>query len=361
MTMLRQELIKLIALEGPMSIARYMTLCLGHPKHGYYMTRDPLGAKGDFVTSPEISQMFGELLGLWCAQVWMDLGSPAAMRLVECGPGRGTLMQDALRAAATVHGLKSAIHVDLIEMSPVLKAEQLRRLSGKNVSVNWHASLATVKTDMPIIMIANEFLDALPIHQYQRNAGQWHERLVGSDGENLSLGLAKEPETALKQAAPDGAIFEISPAIQSFIASTASMLKASSGCALFIDYGHLKTGLGDTLQAMQHHGFVSPLAAPGESDLTAHVDFAAIARQAEAKGLVVHGPTDQANFLRNLGIQVRAEMLMQNCDSVEERKLIADAERRLTEMSRTGMGSLFKVICLATKGQPIPPAFERES
>jgi NADH dehydrogenase [ubiquinone] 1 alpha subcomplex assembly factor 7 len=361
MTALRQELIKLIALEGPMSIARYMSLCLGHPQHGYYMTRDPLGSKGDFITAPEISQMFGELLGLWFAQIWINLGSPDAIRLVECGPGRGTLMQDALRAAATVPGFKSAITVDLIEMSPVLKAEQLRRLSGTGVPVNWHARIDSVKTDKPILLIGNEFLDALPIRQFQRNAERWHERLVGSDGESLSLGLSAAPEPVLSQIAPQGSILELSPAIQSFIAAAAEKLNAASGYAILIDYGHVKSGFGDTLQAMQRHGFVNPLASPGESDLTAHVDFDGLGRAAKANGLAVHGPVEQATFLRHLGLQVRAEMLMQKAGTQSQRDEIAGAERRLSDMSRTGMGSLFKVICLAARGQPEPPAFNGES
>jgi NADH dehydrogenase [ubiquinone] 1 alpha subcomplex assembly factor 7 len=361
MTQLRQELIKLIALEGPMSIARYMSLCLSHPKLGYYMTRDPLGAKGDFITAPEISQMFGELLGLWFAQIWMDLGSPEAIRIVECGPGRGTLMQDALRAAATVPGFKSAIHIELVEVSPILKAEQLRRLSGSGIPISWHANLDTVKTDMPILLIGNEFLDALPIQQFQRSNDHWHERLVGCDGDKLSLGLSGEPEKTFDKPAPEGSVFEISPAIQNFIISSAALLKASGGYALLIDYGHIKSGLGDTLQAMQKHGFVDPLAEPGESDLTAHVDFAAIIRAAENHGLDVHGPIEQASFLRNLGLQVRVEMLMQKTDDQTTRDEIASAERRLTDMSRTGMGSMFKVICLAAKGQPHPPAFENAS
>jgi NADH dehydrogenase [ubiquinone] 1 alpha subcomplex assembly factor 7 len=358
MSALRQELIKQILLEGPMSIARYMSLCLGHPRHGYYMTRDPLGAKGDFITAPEISQMFGELIGLWFAQVWLDLGSPEAIRLVECGPGRGTLMQDALRAAATIPGFASAITIDLVEMSPVLKAEQLRRLSGSGIPINWHDNLASIKTDRPILLIGNEFLDALPIQQFQYHDGQWHERLVGTDGETLSLGLAPEPESIMQKPARDGSILEISPVIQGLISTTAERLKASGGYALFIDYGHIKSGFGDTLQAMQKHGFIDPLLAPGESDVTAHVDFEAVAKAAKAQGLAVHGPLDQASFLRNLGLQIRAEMLMQKAGDAEQRERISAQEHRLTDMSRTGMGSLFKVICLAANGQPAPAAFE---
>jgi NADH dehydrogenase [ubiquinone] 1 alpha subcomplex assembly factor 7 len=358
MSALRQELIKQILLEGPMSIARFMALCLGHPRLGYYMTRDPLGATGDFITAPEISQMFGELIGLWFAQVWLDLGSPEAIRLVECGPGRGTLMQDALRAAATIPGFTSAITIDLVEMSPVLKAEQLRRLSGSGIPINWHDTLASIKTDRPILLIGNEFLDALPIQQFQYHAGQWHERLVGTDGEILSLGLAPEPESMVQKPAAEGSILEISPAIQGLIFTTAEKLKAAGGYALFIDYGHIKSGFGETLQAMQKHGFVDPLLAPGESDLTAHVDFEAVAKAAKAQGLAVHGPIDQASFLRNLGLQIRAEMLMQKTNDREQRDKISAQEKRLTDMSRTGMGSLFKVTCLAANGQPAPAAFE---
>jgi NADH dehydrogenase [ubiquinone] 1 alpha subcomplex assembly factor 7 len=358
MSILRQELIKQIQLEGPMSIARYMALCLGHPRHGYYMTRDPLGAKGDFITAPEISQMFGELIGLWFAQVWLELGSPKAIRVVECGPGRGTLMQDALRAVATVPCFSSAMTIDLIEMSPVLKAEQLLRLSGSGIPINWHDSLATIKTDRPILLFGNEFLDALPIQQFECHGGKWHERLVGTDGERLSLGLASEPESAIEKPAAEGSILEISPAIQGLIFTTAEKLKAAGGYALFIDYGHVKSGFGDSLQAMQKHGFVDPLLSPGESDLTAHVDFDALGKAAKAQDLAVHGPISQANFLRNLGLQIRTEMLMQKALDVGQKDKISAEEHRLTDMSRTGMGSLFKVICLASQGQPKPAAFE---
>jgi NADH dehydrogenase [ubiquinone] 1 alpha subcomplex assembly factor 7 len=358
---LKQDILKLIAQEGPLSVERYMALCLGHPAHGYYMTRDPLGAKGDFITAPEISQMFGELIGLWAAQAWLDMGQPDQLRLIECGPGRGTLMQDALRAAATIPGFLQALRVDLVETSPVLKAEQLRRLSGCGVPVDWHASLQSIPSGIPRIILGNEFLDALPVRQYVRQDGGWHERLVGVDGEALVFGLAPYPEKTLTQEAPEGAILEIASEAQRFVTDLAAGLKADGGAALFIDYGHGRTGFGDTLQAIMKHAFVDPLANPGDADLTAHVDFDALSRTAKAAGLSVHGPVEQGPFLRNLGLQVRAEMLMQKAVDDGQRLRIKDEERRLTDNARTGMGKLFKAIAFTAPGQPAPPAFDDAS
>jgi NADH dehydrogenase [ubiquinone] 1 alpha subcomplex assembly factor 7 len=358
---LKRILLSLIENEGPISVERYMTMCLGHPGHGYYMTRDPLGANGDFITAPEISQMFGELIGLWLAQVWLDLGSPPAMRIVECGPGRGTLLLDALRAAATVPGLREALCLDLVETSPVLKATQLRNLSGMDISVAWHDSLETVATDRPIVLFANEFLDALPIRQYQAQNGSWHERLIGANGDELTFGLSVSPEKSIRQTANEGAVLEISPAIQAFIKTLSQKLKAASGVALLIDYGHARSALGDTLQAMVRHGFVDPLSDPGEADLTAHVDFGAIVKAARESNLESYGPIEQGLFLRNLGLQVRAEMLIEKTRDPAQRESIASAERRLTDMSLAGMGRLFKVISLVAPGQPAPPAFLPET
>lgn len=356
MSALLADIRRIIALEGPIPVERYMALCLGHPQHGYYMTRDPLGAAGDFVTAPEISQMFGELIGLFAAQCWMDLGSPSALRLVECGPGRGTLMFDALRAMAVVPGLRKAITVDMIEMSPVLAAIQRRRLQGDGISVRWHARIADVPDDgAPLIVLGNEFLDALPIRQYVRQNGQWHERLVGLDGEALIFGLSPAPEPAIRQDGPEGAVLETCVPAHGFVAELATRLRRTGGVALFIDYGHARSGFGDTLQALRRHAFIDPLASPGDADITAHVDFAALARSARNAGLVVHGPIGQGAFLQALGLEARADRLIRNAPSAEKADAIRDAERRLTEMTRTGMGSLFKAIAFTAPGQPVPP------
>ncbi len=358
MTALKQEILKLIAQEGPISIERYMALCLGHPKFGYYMTRDPLGAAADFITAPEISQIFGELIGLWVAQVWLDMGQPEELLLVECGPGRGTLMRDALRAAGTVPGFMKALRVELVETSPVLKAEQLRRLSGCGVPVRWHSGLQSIPAGPPRIIVGNEFLDALPIRQYVRQSGGWHERMIGASAEMLIHGLAPTAEGGLAQNAPEGAVLEIAPMAQRFIKDLAKGLKDDGGAALFIDYGHIRTGLGDTLQAVARHAFVDPLDAPGEADVTAHVDFAALTHTAQAAGLCVHGPMEQGPFLRNLGLDVRAQMLMQKAANEDQRLTIMGEERRLADMSKTGMGKLFKAIAFTGPGQPTPPVFD---
>jgi SAM-dependent MidA family methyltransferase len=347
---------QIIALEGPITVERYMALCLGHPRHGYYMTRDPLGVNGDFVTAPEISQMFGELIGLFVAQCWIDLGSPSALRLVECGPGRGTLMLDALRAMAVVPGLRKAITVDMIEMSPVLADIQRRRLDGAGVPIHWRTKLADVPDkDEPLIILGNEFLDALPIRQYIRRKGQWHERLVGLDGARLIFGLSPTPEPAIRQIAPEGAVLEICLPAHGIVAELAPRLRRHGGVALFLDYGHAQSGFGETLQALRSHTFVDPLATPGDADVTAHVDFEALARSARGAGLVVHGPIGQGAFLQALGLEARAGQLIQGAPTPQRAEEVRAAERRLTEMTRTGMGSLFKAIAFTAPGQPTPP------
>jgi NADH dehydrogenase [ubiquinone] 1 alpha subcomplex assembly factor 7 len=355
---LGDDIRRLIALEGPISVERYMALALGHPQHGYYMTRDPLGAAGDFTTAPEISQMFGELIGLWAAQCWLDLGQPDPVRVVECGPGRGTMLADALRAAKAAPGFLEALQVELIETSPVLKAAQMLKLAGCGTPVAWRSRMDEMSAGAPLIIIGNEFLDALPIRQYMRQNGQWHERLVGLAGDALSMGLNPEPELAITQQGPEGAMIEVAIAAQAFISDLAQRLKADGGVALFLDYGHTKSGFGDTLQAIRSHAFVDPLASPGESDLTAHVDFDALAKAARDAGLTVHGPLEQGFFLQALGLEARTEQLISHARTYEKMEGIRTAERRLTDTSRTGMGRLFKAIAFAAPGQPVPPGFE---
>jgi NADH dehydrogenase [ubiquinone] 1 alpha subcomplex assembly factor 7 len=352
------EIRRLIALEGPISIERYMTLALGHPQHGYYMNRDPLGATGDFTTAPEISQMFGELIGLWAAQCWLNLGQPNPVRLVECGPGRGTMMADALRAARAAPGFLEALQIELIETSPVLKAAQMLKLAGCGTPVAWRSRMDEISQGAPLIIIGNEFLDALPIRQYMRQNGQWHERLVGLAGDAITIGLAPDPEPAIAQQGPEGAVIEVAIAAQGFIRDLALRLKADGGVALFLDYGHTRSGFGDTLQAMQRHAFVDPLSSPGEADLTAHVDFDAMGKAARDAGLAVYGPLEQGAFLNALGLEARTEQLISHALTPGQQDAIRTAERRLTDTSRTGMGRLFKAIAFAAPGQPVPPGFE---
>ena len=354
---LANDLRRMILAEGPITVERYMALCLGHPEHGYYMTRDPLGAAGDFTTAPEISQIFGELIGLWVAQCWLDMGEPNPVYVVECGPGRGTLLKDALRAALVVPGLREAVRIELIETSPVLKTKQQQMLGDCGVPVAWHLELATLPKGAPIIVIGNEFLDALPIRQYVFQEGQWHERLVGIQADHFVFGLERERETAIAQDAPQGSVLELGVAAAGFLKELAQRLKSQGGVALFLDYGHEKSGFGDTLQAIKRHSFVDPLEGPGEADLTAHVDFEALTRLAHSVGLHHYGPLEQAVFLRALGLDTRAENLVSKAQNDDQRHAISSAHRRLTDITPTGMGRLFKAVAFAAPNQPAPPAF----
>ncbi|SFG25537.1 class I SAM-dependent methyltransferase [Methylobacterium gossipiicola] len=340
--LLREEILA----TGPIPLARYMDLCLGHPVHGYYRTRDPLGAAGDFVTAPEISQMFGELIGLWIASVWGEMGAPADLALVELGPGRGTLMADALRALSRV-APTLAPRLHLVETSPVLKAAQAERLPG--FAPTWHDDLATLPPG-PAIVVANEFFDALPVRQFQRGERGWHERCVGlsPDGQGLAFGLAAEPDPHLTVRAPLGVILTLPGAALDTMRDLARRFVRDGGALLAIDYGHARPGFGDSLQAVAEHRFVDPLAAPGSADLTTHVDFSALARAASGEGARVHGPVDQRDFLQALGLHQRAERLSAGA-TPEQAAEIAAAVSRLIDPTRRGMGSLFKVLAVSDR------------
>jgi len=357
---LERDIRRRIAVAGPMPVSQYMALCLGDPAHGYYMTRDPFGARGDFITAPEISQMFGELIGLWMAAVWKQLGAPAQVRIVELGPGRGTLMRDALRAAQVMPGFRDAVRVHLVEISPVLRAVQERTLAGHPVT--WHANLNEVPDGIAII-VGNEFFDALPINQAVKHGGHWHERQIEIDGNgNLAFTIAPEPlphfarllPPALR-AAPDGAIFEWRT--DGSAMDLGRRLAKQGGAALVIDYGHGESSTGETLQAVGQHAYADPLTAPGALDLTAHVDFQALARAVEAMGANAFGPLMQAEFLRRLGIETRALKLKAKIDS----RKAADVDAALTRLigaGRNEMGTLFKVAAYANRALGAPPGFE---
>jgi NADH dehydrogenase [ubiquinone] 1 alpha subcomplex assembly factor 7 len=361
---LEGEIRRLIAVAGPMPLWQYMRLCLTHPQYGYYINRDPFGAGGDFVTSPEISQMFGELIGLWMASVWQQMGAPENVRIVELGPGRGTLMHDALRAARVVRDFRSAIVLHLVEISPALQKTQQRALEEIDVPVQWHAALEDVPTG-PTILIANEFIDALPVHQAVRLSDGWYERVVdiAPDG-RFYAGTASDPlpffETALPRGlrqAPEGSIYEWR---DDNIALELGRRMRSEGAALIIDYGHAHFGLGDTLQAVAGHAFVDPLAAPGMADLTAHVDFEALAQSAECMGARVHGPIRQRDLFLQLGIEQRADALKA---SVSRHKA-ADIESALSRLIAEGprsMGELFKAIGIAAPQLGALPGFEADA
>jgi SAM-dependent MidA family methyltransferase len=344
---LLSEIKKLIKSSGPMPVWRYMELCLMHPKHGYYVSRDPLGREGDFITAPEVSQMFGELLGLWAASVWKAIGSPPLLRLIEIGPGRGTMMADALRALRVVPPLYQALSVHLVEVNPVLREKQKAALSGSR-DIAWHDNIDDVP-DGPSIIFANEYFDVLPIHQAVRGENGWHERTIQiDDSGKLEFGMASEPIPRfevllppLVRAAPAGAVFEWRPDAE--IMKIASRVRDQEGAAVIIDYGHLRSDVGDTLQAIARHSFADPLENPGEADLTAHVDFQALARAADDIGARVHGPVPQGDFLKRLGIETRALTLMAKA-APEVSEDIAGALQRLIGGGRGGMGQMFKVL-----------------
>ena len=341
------EIKKLIKSSGPMPVWRYMELCLTHPRHGYYVSRDPLGREGDFTTSPEVSQMFGELLGLWSASIWKAIGSPPLLRLVELGPGRGTMMADALRALRVLPPLYQSLSIHLVEINPVLREKQRATLSGVR-NISWHDTVDDVP-DGPAVIPANEYFDVLPIHQVVKRETGWHERVVEIDPNGkLAFSAAAEPMPRfelllppLVRAAPAGAVFEWRPDTE--IMKIASRVRDQDGAALIIDYGHLRSDAGDTFQAIARHSFTDPLKAPGQADVTAHVDFQALARGAEDVGARVHGPVMQGDFLKRVGIETRAAALMQKA-APDVATDISIALKRLTETGRSGMGSMFKVL-----------------
>jgi NADH dehydrogenase [ubiquinone] 1 alpha subcomplex assembly factor 7 len=359
---LEAEIRRLIAVAGPMPVAEYMSLCLTHPQHGYYTTRDPFGRDGDFTTAPEISQMFGELVGLWAAAVWRQMGSPNNLRLVELGPGRGTMMLDMLRAAKVVPGFRAAIVAHLVEISPALERRQRQILNGLDVPLLWHRSIDEVPAG-PLIIVANEFFDALPVHQAVKRESGWHERLVGIDAEGSFIfvpalsALPRFAETlpdAVRDA-PTDAIYEWRG--QQVVFEIGRRIVREGGAALVIDYGHTEGEYGDTLQAVARHVYADPLENPGLADLTAHVDFQALALAADSIGAEVQGPLPQREFLLRMGIERRAESLKAKA-AVEQVAAIDSARARLLDAGAAGMGRLFKAIAFAHPKLGRLPGFE---
>ncbi len=347
-----------IAAEGPLPVDAYMAMALGHPEYGYYRKRDPLGAAGDFVTAPEIGQVFGELIGLWAAVVWQQMGSPGRIVLAECGPGRGTLMADALRAAERAAGFPEAAEVHLVETSPALRDRQRETLSGRNLA--WHDTAGELP-DGPLILIANEFLDALPVRQVVRTETGWHERCIGIEDDGFAFVAgpaapdASEMLPASLTGATPGTIFEFSPESRSFAEWVAARLARDGGAALFVDYGHAPSAAGDTLQAVRRHAYTDPLANPGDADLTAHVDFDALGRRIRAGGARTYGPVPQRQFLISLGILQRTEQLTRNAAPDAAQSVLA-ATKRLIDPDE--MGNLFKVLAATGPAAASPPAFE---
>ncbi|MFD2204270.1 class I SAM-dependent methyltransferase [Kiloniella antarctica] len=352
-------LAKRIKLEGAITIADFMADVLVAPKHGYYMSGEPFGKAGDFITAPEVSQMFGELIGVWCADTWYNMGGPTSLNLVELGPGRGTLMADMLRAAGMVPGFLQTLQVHLIEISPSLKKKQKQTLAGYNIT--WHQDLTTLP-EGPTIFIANEFFDALPIKQFERSPKGWCERLITLNEDEKELIFTLSPpskaiESLIPQdlrSAEEGAVVELSPIASTIIDMISRHILDHGGAALLIDYGRDVPTAIPSLQAIKAHKKHSVLKEPGTADISALVDFPTLVSTALKSGVAAHGPITQGDFLRSLGIEQRAEMLRKT-GTDEQIVDITSAEHRLIDTNE--MGTLFKVLSLTHPNHPTPATF----
>jgi len=355
---LSEKIAKRIRTEGPLTLAAYMAMALHDPVAGYYATHEPIGAAGDFATAPEISQIFGELIGLWCAALWEEMGRPDPVILAELGPGRGQLMRDMLRAAATVPQFCRALRLHLVETSPMLRAEQQKRLGeAQPIWVERTESLP----DGPMLLVANEFLDALPIRQFVRGAQHWSERMVGLDPEGRLVFVAGPESPAVTLLVPEkrrradrGAVAEICPAALALAAMLGARLAQHRGGALFVDYGYIDGACGPTLRAVKRHRPASPLAAPGTADLSAHVDVATFVEAAKASGAEICGPISQRQFLLAIGAELRLAALCARA-TLNQRQALESGLRRLLDPAE--MGDLFKVVALVSPGLS-PAGFE---
>jgi len=352
---LKAKIIERLRRSGPIGVGQYMHIALTDEDHGYYMRRDPFGVAGDFITAPEVSQMFGELIGLFFVQAWEDRGAPKKVHLVEMGPGRGTLMADILRAAKVRPAFLDAVEITLIEASPFLRGVQKETLAG--APVRWAEGLNELD-NAPLFVLANEFFDALPVHQFVKSELGWHGRMVAAKGGELVFALTETlepPDFASRRFrnAPRGSILEVGTEALIAVRAIADHIVKMGGAALILDYGHGESGLGDTFQAVKAHRYADPLAEPGEADLTFHVDFEALASAARERGAHVSGPITQADFLNALGIRTRAERLKRA--SPEAAADIEAALGRLTNPDE--MGTLFKVLAICDGRSPRLPGF----
>jgi NADH dehydrogenase [ubiquinone] 1 alpha subcomplex assembly factor 7 len=349
-TGLAAELRQRIERDGPIGVDVFMGEALAHPVHGYYMRREPFGRAGDFVTAPETSQMFGELVGLWCLDTWQKMGSPAALDLIELGPGRGSLMVDALRAMATLPGARAAFDVHLVETSQRLRAIQRETLRGEAIA--WHERVGAVAGGRPAIVIANEFFDALPVRQFVATAKGWRERLIAVDDSGFRPVLAdlRAQENALPQLAPPGRVAELSPARVAVMTELAGRIAADGGAALIVDFA----GAGDTLQAVRGHRRAERFADPGAADLAAAVDFASLAGTAAAAGAVSLGPVGQGLFLRRLGIEARCRALLAEARPDQTAAIRTGFERLVGEGA---MGTLYRVLAVCHRDLAVPAGF----
>lgn len=360
-TALAQQLKAYIEKNGPISTRAFMEACLYDPEHGYYRAGNPIGAEGDFITAPEISQMFGEMIGIWCLMTWQAMRGPIPLQIVELGPGRGTLMADLLRTLQKIHPKFETVSVHMVERSISLKAQQRAALERFDCPKYWHDSLADVPPS-PTLIIGNEFLDCLPVRQFVKKAESWHERVVSIDeNRDFCFAVGKElPEGMIVPArfgtAAPGAIFEFCPDFEAVLNDIQRLASQAPLAALFIDYGYEGPSLGETLQAVKNHQMVSPFILPGQVDLTAHVDFTAISALAVARGLKAYGPRDQGAFLSQLGIGARAEALVRSATEQQAEKLASDVVRLVAPEQ---MGSLFKAMSIASPGFSPPPPFDQ--
>jgi len=359
---LRQRLATRLTLSGPITVADFMTEALSNPRHGYYRDRDPLGAKGDFITAPEISQVFGELIGAWLAERWMALGSPARVQLVELGPGRGTLLADALRATRKVPGFHGALDLHLVEINEALRQAQKSAIAAiaPELAPHWHDSFANVPDRDCLLLVANEFFDALPIRQLQRTEHDWRERMVTLQGEALRFALAPGPSPLAALLAPSllpaqaGAIAELCLPARSLARDIGERLARRRGAALIVDYGYASPRLGDSLQAVAQHKKTDVLADPGMVDLSAHVDFAAVAQSAASAGAATCGPTTQGAFLQTLGVEHRRAALIARAEPTQAAVIEAGVQRLIAPEQ---MGTLFKVLALIDRQSSMPAGF----
>lgn len=352
MTRLKTRIVDLIEALGPIPINEYMALCLFDPADGYYTTREPFGVAGDFVTAPEISQMFGELVAVWIYQAWLASGRPMPVTIAEVGPGRGTLMKDMLRTLSRLDpDLANGATFAMIETSPRLTAVQKQTLGTTPFPIGWHETIDTLPKQ-PLFIVGNELFDAVPIRQFVRAGTGWRERMVGLDDANalgFFAGAGSVDPTLLPidaAEAPQGAIVEIAPARAALMATIAERISKHGGAGLFLDYGYLQPGIGDTLQALHSHDHDDVLANPGEADLTTHVDFAALATIVHAHGLDAHLST-QGDFLLGMGILERAGRLGADADQAERDRITGDVERLAGPQA---MGELFKVLAVLPRG-----------
>lgn len=349
-----------IAAEGTLSVAQFMQEALSHPEYGYYQRQDPFGTQGDFITAPEISQVFGELLGIWCAVAWEGMGAPSAVALVELGPGRGTLMNDLLRGTKHIPHFHDALEVHLVETSPHLTTLQQQSLQKFHpMRFYWHQDITSLP-QKPLFLVANELLDALPIHQYVKTNEGWREQGVGLHAETGAFLFEKmlPPKgVVLPKDMLEGAVVERCPAAVELVAAVSRHIASYGGAALFIDYGYEENGFKGTLQAVKSHRYHPVLEEVGNADLTAHVDFSALKQAAAKEKVAVYGTVPQSHLLEALGIEMRTKMLLQQMPREDWPLFLKGIERLVHPQA---MGELFKVMAITAKEMPVPVGFEKE-